>query len=173
MKTESSAVNHARGLALLCMHTRPRYFRALEDCAEFVKRRSSHPFGLSVPQRQAGEPLLQIHFVGAHATDMSVESFLVHVRSLIGYVDGHQVTKLRVINMPERRGQNWVFFEIWSTGRVIISGETNDFSGGGDMARHELEEVFAVLAQTYKMQIERVQLDQNIPIRTLYEEERT
>ncbi len=168
MKTESGAVNLSRGLSLLMMHERPRYFIKPEHCQTYVNPFPSHPFGLDVPPREVGMGSIRINFVGARATDMSVEAFLVYIRQWGGYVDGQKITKLRVINMPERQGENFVFFEIWSTGYVIISGETTDFSGAGNTARQELEDVFAVLAHIYSLTIERVQLNGKFPIERLY-----
>lgn len=166
MNSTTSATNPAHGIALLAEHEKCQYFATTEHCWEHIVPHSTHPFGLSVPEKEPGMGEWRIHFVGVHATDMSVEAFIAHVRELAGYADGCKITKLRVINTPaDRPGQNYVFFEIWSTGRVIISGAMTDFSGAGDEGRRSLEDVFAVLAYAYRLEIERVQAT---PLRSLY-----
>lgn len=172
MKSQTNTtVYPARGLSLLMMHERPRYFNKPEDCHQFTNPLNTHPFGLDIPEPRPGLGKVRIDFVGANATDMSVESFLVRIRQYAGYTDGTRISKLRVINVPQAQGANYVFFEFWAIGRVVISGETTDFSGSGNTAREYLEDVFAVLSHTYNVAIERVQLTRGIQIRRLYSEQ--
>lgn len=174
--SKTSAINLAHGLSLLMMHVKCHYFNHFDECGDYINPRSIHPFGLTLPHRGNYEPAVRIDFVGAHATDISVEVFLANIRFWVGYSEGTTIHKLRVISMPfvgGERGQNHVFFETWLNKHTIISGETTDFSGAGDTARRDLEDVFAVLSLTHKVEIDRVQLDKAIPLRELYAEETT
>ena len=171
---KTSAVNPAHGLSLLMMHEKCLYFKHLDDCHGYTHQHQGHPFGLDLPPQEAWRHIQpQVNFVGANATDVSVEVFLAHVRFWAGYTEDGKITKLRVISMPfagGARGQNHVFFEMWTPSQVTISGETTDFSGAGGAARRELEDVFAVLSQVYGVEIERVQLNKIIRIQDLYAE---
>lgn len=173
MKEASYTADPIHGLYQLMMHAKPKYYARMEQCYEHRNPHFRHPFGLDIPRPVAGLGKPEITFVGAGATDISEEVFLAHIRAHAHYTDGCRLTKLRVINMPDQGRGNWVFFEIWSLRNSVISGETNDFSGAGNTARRNLEDVFALLAQTYKLEIERVQLptDRVISLRNLYAEQ--
>lgn len=146
------------------MKPESRHFSHIDQCDEYINPWPVHPFGLDLPEREPGMPRVRISFVGTHATETSVAVFLAHIRFWAGYVDGCKATKLRVISMPfagGQKNQNYVFFEMWATSTIVtVSGETTDFSGGGNLARQKLEDVFAVLANIYGLEIERVQLEQ-------------
>lgn len=169
MKNPPNAVNLPRGLSLL-MKPGNVNLAHIDHCSKFTNRWFSHPFGLDLPERGAGMWSIKINFVGTYATETTVDVFLAHVRFWAGYADGCKATKLRVISAPfasGQKGQNYVFFELWATSVVIVSGETTDFSGGGKLARQKLEDVFAVLANSYGLEIERVQLKQSLSIEDL------
>lgn len=172
MQIQNEDLNLAHGLALLMMQGRCYQYKNIDDCTEHTNPWEIHPFGLDIPDKKTG-PSINIDFVGAHGTLTSVEVFLAHIRFWAGYVDGRRLTKLRVINMqyPKLKpGNDYVFFEVQNRSRVIISGETTNFSGGGNTARRELENVFAILAQVYELEIERVRAERLIPIQELYDE---
>jgi hypothetical protein len=164
-----------KGLSILIQANKSIYFRNLGDCTDYIRFKDKHPFGLSVPQvKPMGT--IKIRFVGARRTEMSVECFLVHIRTLVDWMEGCRVTKLRVISIPEVRPINGVvahvvFFEFWVGLQVIISGQTDDHSTAGNGARGKIESVFAVLSYAYKVPIERVIHNDNpdVFIAKLYE----
>ncbi len=161
--------NAMRGLDSLMKPN--KHLGHIDQCHKYIRSKGVHPFGLSVPvEARSGH----IDFVGAGATDMTVDVFLSCVRFWVGYTEEACVKKLRVISTQfpgaMQRNHHHVFFEVQTGYQVIISGETTDFSGAGNTARVELEDVFALLSSTYGVEIERVTLGQVTPIRELYEE---
>lgn len=152
------------------LHEKLRYFENLEATQEYVNPLSSHPFGLDTTMEEPWRPI-SIKFVGANAPDMSVEAFLAHVRFWVGYTPGNELKKLRVITMPFPKGspdQKYVFFEFWASRQIIISGETTNFSGAGNAARQQLEDVFSVLELVHKVSLERVEAKSVVRIPDLY-----
>lgn len=175
MNSSSYVPSEPRGLAALDMHEQCIYFKDIDECSAqgCINPLPTHPFGLSLPPSRSAAINPRINFVGAHATDMSVEAFLANIRFWAGYAEGRQIQKLRVISIHEPAmpdGGHYVFFEFWSCRHVIISGETTDCSGAGNAARQELEDVFAVLSSVYKMPIERVTLNRKLDLDSLYAE---
>lgn len=160
-----------RGLVTLMQPEKSTYFKHLDQCGEYIRRKAQHPFGLDVPDGD-GVFGTEITFVGAWATDITVETFLANIRFWANYTDGQRITKLRVISVPtgEAPGQHYVFFEAWVNSKVLISGETTDHSGAGNLAREELEDVFSILSFAYQIQIERVTVRKpaELLIRELY-----
>lgn len=173
MSNTASAVNLAHGLALLMMHEDCRYFKHLDECNQYTNPLSEHPFGLDLPSYRHFSP--EIRFVGASATDMTVEAFLANIRFWVGCTENCMLSKLRVIKAPvgyDNQEHNFVFFEVWAGQMSIISGEMPDCGGTVGTDRRDLEDVFAILSQVYGVPIERVQLKEPADLNALYEAEK-
>lgn len=147
-----------------------QYYPSADDF-EGTVHHAVHPFGLSLPP----DPFLgsrRFAFVGAHATDRSVEAFCATLRSWMGHVEEQRVTKLRVISTKfpgGQPGQHHVFFEVWLGDlAAFMSGETTDFSGAGNTARQKLQAVFDLLAVVYGVQIETHSFDRETDLSALY-----
>jgi hypothetical protein len=170
--TEAIAGNPKRGLDSLMKPD--KHLGHIDQCYEYIRTKTVHPFGLNGLDLRVIGPNGRIDFVGANATDMSVNVFLSCVRFWVGHTEEAWVRKLRVISTQfpgaREKNQHHVFFEVQTEYQVIISGETTDFSGAGNAARQELEDVFALLSSTYGVEIERVTLNLVTPIQSLYEE---
>jgi hypothetical protein len=160
MHQKTSAVNLLNGLNLLMGKGQTMYLRGIyKNCFRYFHCGQTHPFGLDLPK---GKTIADVKFVDPGATDMVVEALVLCIREWVNEDKDTTIEKLRVINLPngQEQGQNYVFFEFWSMDKVFVSGKTTDFSSGGNEARRELEDVFAVIAITHNLTIERVQLDE-------------
>jgi hypothetical protein len=172
--TESGKLDLMQGLSHLMRPGKGsrRLWMHLDECHDYVVSHESHPFDLPLIPSPLEVEMREFKFVGAHATDMSVMVFLAHIRFWIDFPDGNRLSGLRVINTQAPGGskeQHQVFFEIQTQHASIISGETNDYTGAGNSARTELENVFAVLSFVYGMEIHRVEVPR-VPLNKLYQE---
>ncbi len=164
-------LDKALGLTVLLGMFEPRtYYHSVRDFDGTVHHRV-HPFGLTLPPDPSfGES--RFSFVGAHASDKSVEAFCVSICPWIGHTEGNTVTKLRIISTNVYGGksnQHFVFFEVWfGDQKAFMSGETTNFSGAGNTARQKLLAVFELLAVIYGIHIERHLISRPVDPETLY-----
>ncbi len=145
---KKNEINAKRGLAIIGMHEKCYQFSTVDQTTNHVRMTTEHPLGLDTPGREPGMGAAMINFLTTQSAESTVEAFMTHVRESIGYTNDSGVQKLRVISIPVKGGQpaqNYVFFEIWTVGRVTISGYTTDYSGSGNTAREKLEDVFAAI----------------------------
>lgn len=174
-KKTTAEIDIFRGLAHLMQPGKGNKWtwRHLDVCHERIDRRSKHPFGLAMSPVSPGIRSRNVTFVTTEASEECVQIFLAAVRYYVGFQEEEHVTRLRVISMPiskGQRGQDDVFFELETENDTIISGLTTNYSGGGNVARLELEHVFALLAMLFNITIERVNV-RTVPVRTLFAEE--
>ncbi len=165
------SVDHKYGFTLLLQHGKGMASKHLDHYTKYCQELRDHPFGLDLP---VPNPIFgrEIRYVGAGATDISVDVFLANIRFWTNCHENALVEKLRVINSPDprhtKKENQRVSFEVWIGTLVIISGETNNFSGAGNAARRQLENVFATLSMIYAVPIERVSLKQAVSLDQLH-----
>lgn len=146
----------AFGLSLLVSPDKDRW----SDIDEAARNRISlidHPFGLELPEVEVDwEAARQIIFLSTGSTNVTVDAMIAHINWAIGGGITEGPTKLRVILADRGQEQHYVFFEMWSDLGVFICGDCTDFSGGGGHGKHQMESVFALLAATYNLEVERI-----------------
>ncbi len=160
MNETITAGNPIHGLTLLMSPTRNTM--SIDSCCEHSRQHVSHPFDLQVPSSNFQR---YVRFVGAGDTDANVEIFLANIRFHVGTPPEVCLKELIVISTPfpcKKPNQHYVFFEIRTPGMIILSGETTDFSGAGNYARQQLEDVFALLSLVNKVEIQRVTLKKEV-----------
>lgn len=173
MNQKQVSRNSAFGLSLFAQLERVRYFKEYVDCNPYREVHDEYPFETRDKVETGNR---RIYFVGAHAMDMSVEAFIVHLREYLGYSSERLPQKFRIISAPYRKydGKDKnVFFEVWFDTVIIISGDTDTFTGPGNEARNDLENVFCFLNIIFAVPIERVELSDPVDIIRLYTREFT
>lgn len=161
MKEEAEEV-----LGLQVLLQQAAEFRARKgDPWQFITVLDTHPFGLASQLERLEDCFTErFCYVGEPGyTDVSIEWMAAH---LLHRLEALPVQYLRVIlgqlhpeDFHDLRQRHDVYFEIgFSTGEVLISGGTNDFSGEGGRGKATMDHIFAFLAYHFGLQVETVRL---------------
>ena len=135
-------------------------------------RHPSHPLGIDAPPPEPTHRRREFVFTGCGSRGQSSDAFLAAIRFWASFEDGLRVKGLRVIEMPftdEDPDHHHVFFEVQIGNMSFISGEVTDFPEGTRDQMVKMEDVFALLAQTYRLTIERISIGP-VSLDELYDE---
>lgn len=170
MNSKNSVGNPIRGLTHLMrpdgVQLSKETFEHMDQANEHHVPHSLHPFGLPVGKNG------HVVFTGGgynYSNNTVIINFLAYLRFWTSK-EGNVVRRLRVITTPVWEGdhnQHFVFFEVKIADYYFISGETTDFPSEARGNMCTLEDVFALLSQTYNVEIERISTG-IVPLKKLY-----
>jgi hypothetical protein len=169
---ETYVGNPIRGLSHLMKLREGRGALEHDLACMVAKLHKHHPFGLQCKPDSLSHRFL---FAGGGHTSRDnwvVPCFLAHIRFCAGFVEGSEVRGLRIITTPfidKNPKHHFVFFEMWTSNNHVTSGETTDFPEGTRHDMMKLQDVFAVLAQIYKLEIKKIRTSA-VPLDKLYED---
>ncbi len=159
-----------RGLTMLMNRAHSQIVMSCVAHGNYIQQHETHPFDLEMKPEDPGWDR-KILYVGGQATDRLVHTFVEHIANEVKHIQGVELQELRVISVPypgrRRSDQHYVFFEFTTPNVTVISGGVTDFSGAGNQARLELEDVFAVLSEIWEISIRRIALTREFPLEKL------
>ena len=175
-KRETYAGDPVHGLIHLTSSRERGRSVTLEQYFECRRPHMLHPISelqADAPPAESTYHRRYFEFTGGGNKGYSASCFIGAICNKAGFEDGLRVKGLRVISAPFTDNDpehHYVFFEAWIGNTHLVSGETTDFPEGTRRDMVMLEDVFALLAQTYGIVIERISVE-HVEINDLYDEE--
>mgnify|MGYP001592427806 CR=1 FL=1 len=166
MKTKQIEARKTEPLQALhfLLHPLNNHLQGTVQSQQIQARIIRHPFGLKIPLMEANDRGgRSLYFLGSGDTSSSVKAMLQQLCVSLAVEAPAQLKKnlyLRVIyaiKYPSEPNNHDVYFEFGDSLSVYLCGGCTDCSGEGGWGRLRLETIFDLVAQVYRLEVERVE----------------